>query len=367
MSEQPTTRTRPQVAQASDSGASHIPVLLSEVMHALGPVDGTCIVDATFGAGGYSRALLDAGARVIGFDRDPNAIAAAADLVEASNGRLQLVHAPFSQMEQRLADLGVTSVDGIVLDIGVSSMQLDQAERGFAFRFDGPLDMRMDQDGETAADIVNSWSEAELAELFFAYGEERRSRAIARLIVEVREDWPITTTRGLATLIEKLMPVRKRGPGPVIHPATRVFQALRIAVNDELGELASALFAAERLLVPGGHLAVVTFHSLEDRIVKRFLAHAAQTARGSRHQPDMPVAPARFDIVTRRPVVPGDAEMTANPRARSAKLRAGVRTDAAPSGDEATSLESLARLGAPVLRQRPQAPSSGRGSRHARP
>ncbi|MGD1888878.1 MAG: 16S rRNA (cytosine(1402)-N(4))-methyltransferase RsmH [Cohaesibacteraceae bacterium] len=351
---------------AGEGEAPHIPVLLPEVLQALGPLEGKLVVDGTFGAGGYSRALLDAGARVIGFDRDPNAIAAAADLIEASGGRLQLVQAPFSDMENGLAELGVKSVDGIVLDIGVSSMQLDRAERGFAFRFDGPLDMRMDQDGETAADIVNNWSEAELAELFFAYGEERRSRAIARLIVEVREEWPITTTRGLATLIEKLMPVRKRGPGPVIHPATRVFQALRIAVNDELGELASALFAAERLLHPGGRLAVVTFHSLEDRIVKRFFAHAAQTSRGSRHQPDMPVAPARFDVLTHRPVVPGDEEMAANPRARSAKLRAAQRTEANPSLDSEAGPDGRARLGVPLLKLRGQQSSKTRRARRAR-
>ena len=257
----------------------HVPVLLQEVIEIIAPLDGALVVDGTFGAGGYTRAFLEAGANVIAFDRDPNAIAGGQELLAAHGDALTLIEAPFSLMDDELVARGVGSVDAIVLDIGVSSMQLDEAHRGFAFRHDGPLDMRMDQEGPTAADIVNSWSETDLADLFFTYGEERRSRAIARFICEVREEWPIKTTRGLATLIEKLMPVRKRGPGPVIHPATRVFQALRIAVNDELGELVSALYGAEKLLKPGGRLAVVTFHSLEDRIVKRFIADAAKTSR----------------------------------------------------------------------------------------
>lgn len=346
-----------------DSGhlKRHVPVLLPEVMEAIAPLAGSLIVDATFGAGGYTRGFLNAGARVIGFDRDPDAIAAGQALVADFPDRLTLIEAPFSQLHDELAQRDIGPVDAVVLDIGVSSMQLDQAHRGFAFRLDGPLDMRMDQNGETAADIVNGWSEADLADLFYVYGEERRSRAIAKYIVDVRGEWPITTTRGLATLIEKLMPVRKRGPGPVIHPATRVFQALRIAVNDELGELVSALHGAEQMLKPGGRLAVVTFHSLEDRIVKRFFTEAGQTARGSRHLPDVDIASARFETLTRRPVVPGDDEMAVNPRARSAKLRAGKRTDVpAHSGFEETKQAAKA-LGLPLLKR-----SIARGGPYAR-
>ncbi|MEM6711069.1 MAG: 16S rRNA (cytosine(1402)-N(4))-methyltransferase RsmH [Pseudomonadota bacterium] len=324
------------LSQATGDGASspHIPVLLDEVLGTLGGLESITVIDCTFGAGGYSKAFLDAGATVIAFDRDPDAIQAGQVMASAYDGRLMLVEAAFSQMAEELEKLNIAAVDAVVMDIGVSSMQLDQAARGFAFRHDGPLDMRMEQSGPSAADIINSWSESDLAALFFAYGEERRSRAIARLICEVRGDWPIETTRGLATLIEKLMPMRgrRKGQGPVIHPATRVFQALRIAVNDELFELIAALHAAEGLLKPGGRLSVVTFHSLEDRIVKRFFASASHAARGSRHLPDVADGPARFDVLTRRPIVPGDDEMAANPRARSAKLRAGVRTlaDAQP-------------------------------------
>ncbi len=350
---------------ANDLHDRHIPVLLPEVIEAIAPLNDQLIVDGTFGAGGYTRAFLEAGARVLAFDRDPNAIAEGAELVAAFPDRLTLIEAPFSRLREELEDRGIGSVDAVVLDIGVSSMQLDEAHRGFAFRHDGPLDMRMDQNGPTAADIVNSWSESDLADLFFAYGEERRSRAIARLICEVRGEWPITTTRGLATLIEKLMPVRKRGPGPVIHPATRVFQALRIAVNDELGELVSALQAAEFVLAPGGRLAVVTFHSLEDRIVKRFFADAAQTSRGSRHMPEISLDPARFDAITRRPVVPCDEEMAVNPRARSAKLRAGRRT-AAPARAVMGIDETGARvLGLPLLKRGSARQSGARRAGHA--
>lgn len=344
----------------------HIPVLLPEVMDAASPLSGALVVDGTFGAGGYTRGFLDAGAKVIAFDRDPDAIAAGGSLVAGHGDALILVEAPFSLMAQELEARGVMAVDAVVLDIGVSSMQLDEAHRGFAFRHDGPLDMRMDQNGPSAADIVNGWSEGDLADLFYLYGEERRSRAIARLICEVRDEWPIKTTRGLATLIEKLMPVRKRGPGPVIHPATRVFQALRIAVNDELGELVGALYAAERLLKPGGRLVVVTFHSLEDRIVKRFFADAAATSRGSRHQPDVAVELARFEPTTRRPVVPGDAEMADNPRARSAKLRAARRTDAPPRDFESVDEAGARALGMPVLKRSGGPRQSKRRAGHAR-
>ena len=344
----------------------HIPVLLPEVMDAIAPLEGSLVVDGTFGAGGYTSRFLEAGARVVAFDRDPDAIAAGQALQERHGDALTLIEAPFSLMYEELEARSIGPVDAVVLDIGVSSMQLDQAHRGFAFRHDGPLDMRMDRNGPTAADIVNTWSEADLADLFFLYGEERRSRAIARFICEVREEWPIKTTRGLATLIEKLMPMRKRGPGPVIHPATRVFQALRIAVNDELGELVAALYAAERMLQPGGRLAVVTFHSLEDRIVKRFFADAGQGGRGSRHQPDMVVEPARFEPITRRPIVPGDDEMAANPRARSAKLRAARRTDVPSRAVDGASEGTLKALGLPLLKRSDGARTSGKGGRHAR-
>lgn len=339
----------------------HVPVLLPEVMEAIAPLGGSLIVDGTFGAGGYTRGFLDAGAQVIAFDRDPDAIAVGQALAAEFPDRLTLIEAPFSQLHDELSQRELGPVDAVVLDIGVSSMQLDQAHRGFAFRFEGPLDMRMDQSGQTAADIVNSWSEADLADLFYVYGEERRSRAIAKYIVDVRGEWPITTTRGLANLIEKLMPARKRGPGPVIHPATRVFQALRIAVNDELGELVAALHGAEQVLKSGGRLAVVTFHSLEDRIVKRFFTEAGETARGSRHLPDVNIASARFETLTRRPIVPGDGEMAINPRARSAKLRAGKRTDVpAHSGFEETRQAAKA-IGLPLLKR-----SAARGGSHAR-
>ncbi|MFK7791334.1 MAG: 16S rRNA (cytosine(1402)-N(4))-methyltransferase RsmH [Devosiaceae bacterium] len=343
----------------------HIPVLLPEVIRAAGPLDGALVVDGTFGAGGYTRGFLEQGARVIAFDRDPDAIAAGQALADEYKDRLTLVEAPFSLIQQELSARDIEAVDAVVLDIGVSSMQLDEAHRGFAFRHDGPLDMRMDKNGPTAADIVNSWPEADLADLFFLYGEERRSRAIARFICEVRGEWPIKTTRGLASLIEKLMPVRKRGPGPVIHPATRVFQALRIAVNDELGELVGALQGAEQVLAPDGRLVVVTFHSLEDRIVKRFLADAGQTSRGSRHQPDVTLEVARFEPITRRPVVPTDDEMAVNPRARSAKLRVAKRTDA-PARDMGMPDDRAAKaLGLPVLKRSGGSRYSKKGARHA--
>lgn len=349
------------IASGEDHQAGHVPVMLPEVMEAIGPLQGALIVDGTFGAGGYTRGFLEAGASVIAFDRDPDAIAAGQAMVADYGDRLTLIEAPFSQLHDELVRRELGPVDAVVLDIGVSSMQLDQAHRGFAFRLDGPLDMRMDQNGQTAADIVNNWSEADLADLFYVYGEEKRSRAIAKYIVDVRDEWPITTTRGLANLIEKLMPVRKRGPGPVIHPATRVFQALRIAVNDELGELVSALHGAEQVLKSGGRLAVVTFHSLEDRIVKRFFAEAGETVRGSRHLPDVSIASARFETLTRRPIVPGDDEMAVNPRARSAKLRAARRTDVpAHSGFEETKQAAKA-LGLPLLKR-----SVARGGSHAR-
>ncbi|MBV6656172.1 MAG: 16S rRNA (cytosine(1402)-N(4))-methyltransferase RsmH [Devosiaceae bacterium] len=361
----------------TETEASHVPVLLPEVLNALGPIDDQLVVDGTFGAGGYTKAFLEAGARVIGLDRDPTAIAAGEALVAQSAGSLVLKQVPFSQMLSALEDAGEETADAVVLDIGVSSMQLDQAERGFSFRHDGPLDMRMGEGALSAADIVNDWPEAALAELIYRYGEERRSRAIARLICEVRQEWRIETTRALANLIEKLLPHRRgKGGGPVIHPATRTFQALRIAVNDELGELVRALLAAQHVLAPGGRLVVVTFHSLEDRIVKRFMGPASAGAGGSRHLPQVDVTPAAFAPNTKRPVVPGDAELSANPRSRSAKLRAAVRTDAPAQGwpqSPSAWQDFMVSLGAPVLRQAPldmfvagpSAPEAKDGGQHA--
>lgn len=303
----------------------HIPVLLGEVLEALAPAQGDIIIDGTFGAGGYTKAILAAGASVVAIDRDPDAIAAGRDLEAQSGGRLRLVQAPFSTLDEH-----VERADGVVLDIGVSSMQLDQAERGFSFRFDGPLDMRMAQAGVSAADVVNSFKPGDLARIFGFLGEERHAGRIARMIEARREKKPFERTLELADAIETHI---GRAPKDKIHPATRVFQALRIYVNDELGELAKALFAAERALKPGGRLAVVTFHSLEDRIVKRFIADRADVATGSRHLPEAQARTATFRKAGGG-VTAGDAEVAANPRARSARLRAAIRTEApARAGD----------------------------------
>lgn len=332
---------------SADGGpARHVPVLLAEVLEALSPKAGEYFLDGTFGAGGYTRGILEAAdCRVIALDRDPNAIAAGQAMVAEFGGRLTLVETEFAQMQQAVA--GVFSgekgadpaLDGIVLDIGVSSMQLDEAERGFSFRFDGPLDMRMAGTGESAADIVNTGSEEEIADILYHYGEERLARVIARAIVHDRKETPFRTTRQLADLIGRI--VRSK-PGE-IHPATRSFQALRIAVNDELNELASALHAAERLLKPGGRLAIVSFHSLEDRIVKVFLATRSGRGGGSRHAPVQGVVKPTFRIEGKWPVVAGEAESFANPRARSAKLRAAIRLDA-PSLPLDPQVIELARL-----------------------
>jgi len=304
---------------------AHIPVLGREAVSFLAPRAGGTYVDLTFGAGGYSRAILDvSGTRVIGIDRDPTAVAGGQPLVDSSAGRLTLVEDRFSHLEQVCAAHGLEAVDGVVMDVGVSSMQLDQAARGFSFRLDGPLDMRMGQEGPNAADVIASASEAELADVIYIYGEERHSRKVARAITTTRKDAPITTTRQLADLVSRV--VRSK-PGD-IHPATRTFQALRIFVNEELDELGDALAAAERVLKPGGRLAVVSFHSLEDRIVKNFLAARAKTAGTSRHLPEVAQLAPSFDLLTRRPVVPAETELAANPRARSAKLRAAERTSA---------------------------------------
>ena len=315
-------------AGAAGGPSRHVPVLLEEVCHALEAARGGTFLDGTFGAGGYTRAILDANSqnKVIAVDRDPDAIASGAALVASARGRLSLVPGRFGDLDEIVEAQGVEHLDGVVLDIGVSSMQLDEAERGFSFRQNGPLDMRMERVGRSAADIVNEAPEAELADIFYHYGEERRARAVARAIIESRRREPFETTGQLADLVAGLI---RSEPG--FHPATRVFQAPRIAVNDELGELVRALHAAERVLAPGGRLVVVTFHSLEDRIVKQFFAsRAGRTPAGSRHLPSAAAAEPSFRLVAKGPVGPSDAEVARNPRARSAKLRAGERTEAAP-------------------------------------
>jgi 16S rRNA (cytosine1402-N4)-methyltransferase len=306
---------------------NHIPVLGREAVEMLKPREGGIYVDATFGAGGYSRAILDcAGTRVIGIDRDRSAISAGFDLVDRSDGRLTLVEDRFSNLAEVCTAAGIEGVDGVVMDVGVSSMQLDQADRGFSFRLDGPLDMRMGHEGPTAAEVIAKASEADLADIIYIFGEERHSRKVARAIVAARQQAPIATTRALADIVSKV--VRSK-PGE-IHAATRTFQGLRIFVNEELDELHLALAAAERVLEPGGRLVVVSFHSLEDRIVKNFLTERARAGGGSRHLPEVAQAVPSFGLLTKRPVTPGSEEVSANPRARSAKLRAAERT-AAPA------------------------------------
>jgi 16S rRNA (cytosine1402-N4)-methyltransferase len=304
-----------------------VPVLVDEVVAALAIVPGETHVDGTFGAGGYTRAMLGAGAgRVIGFDRDPSAIANGPSLVP--DPRLTLIHDRFGRMDDVLEERGLAPVDGVTLDIGVSSMQLDQAARGFSFREDGPLDMRMSQAGETAAEFLNGADEAEIARVIRDYGEEPRARSVARAIVAAR---PLARTGELAAIVRKAL---GHHPGMKTDPATRTFQAIRIHLNAELDELEQGLRAAERVLRPGGRLAVVTFHSLEDRIVKRFLRDRSGAApAGSRHRPDLAAGPAATFAAVAKPVGPGEAELLANPRARSARLRSAVRTNA-PSWQE---------------------------------
>jgi 16S rRNA (cytosine1402-N4)-methyltransferase len=316
------------IASENSAGSiRHIPVLGREAVAQLAARAGGVYLDATFGAGGYSRMLLEVeGTKVIAIDRDRTAIAGGFDLVDHSAGRLTLVEDRFSNLAEVCAAEGIAGLDGIVMDVGVSSMQLDEADRGFSFRLDGPLDMRMGQAGPTAADVVARASEADLANIIYIFGEERHSRGVARAIVAARKDAPITTTRALADIVAKV--VRSK-PGE-IHPATRTFQGLRIFVNAELDELHLALAAAERVLKPGGRLAVVSFHSLEDRIVKNFLVDRAKAGGGSRHLPELAQAAPSFALLTKRPVIAGDEEVAANPRARSAKLRAAERT-AAPA------------------------------------
>ncbi|TKT80156.1 16S rRNA (cytosine(1402)-N(4))-methyltransferase RsmH [Aquamicrobium sp. LC103] len=311
---------------AGGGPARHIPVLLREVVDALQPAEGQVFVDGTFGAGGYTRALLESGADVVSIDRDPDAIAGGQALAREFSGRLKLVHGPFSRLDEYVEG----TVDGVVLDIGVSSMQLDQAERGFSFRNDGPLDMRMAQAGPSAADVVNRFKAGDLARIFGFLGEERHAGRVARMIEKRRADKPFERTRDLAEAIEGAL---GRKPKDKIHPATRSFQGLRIYVNDELGELARALFAAERVLKPGGRLAVVTFHSLEDRIVKRFISDRSGKAGGSRHMPAVEAKAATFEKLG-GVVGPSAEEERENPRARSAKLRAALRTDAAPRAED---------------------------------
>ncbi|HVJ71180.1 MAG TPA: 16S rRNA (cytosine(1402)-N(4))-methyltransferase RsmH [Sphingomicrobium sp.] len=307
--------------------APHLPVLIQEVVAGLAVVPGETLVDGTFGAGGYARALLGAGAgRVIGFDRDPDAIANGPSLVPDSN--LTLINERFSQMDRVLADRGLLPVDGIALDIGVSSMQLDQADRGFSFMNDGPLDMRMSQSGQTAAEFLNHADEGEIARVLKEYGEEPRARAVARAIVAAR---PLTRTAELAAVVRRALGFRQ---GQKSDPATRTFQAIRIHLNAELDELEQGLKAAERSLRPGGRLAVVTFHSLEDRIVKRFLkTRSGDVPSGSRHRPMVAKGPDPTFEQVAKPVSPSEAELARNPRARSARLRTAVRTDA-PAWDQ---------------------------------
>ncbi|MDF0599738.1 16S rRNA (cytosine(1402)-N(4))-methyltransferase RsmH [Psychromarinibacter sp. C21-152] len=320
-------------ASASDP---HIPVLLRPLLEAVAPVEGRWL-DGTFGAGGYARGLLEAGAdHVTGVDRDPAVFEMAEGWAADYGDRLTLVEGTFGRL-----DAYDDALDGVVLDLGVSSMQIDRAERGFSFQKDGPLDMRMGDSGPTAADLVNEAPEAELADIIYNFGEERASRRIAKAIVKARAEKPIETTLELAKIVESQLPRQKPGQ---VHPATRTFQAIRIAVNDEFEELADGLEAAERALKPGGRLAVVTFHSLEDRMVKRFLQiRAGREGQGSRHAPPTEAETPRFELITRKAVGPDADEIAANPRARSARLRVARRTEAPAGAVDRT------RLGMPML------------------
>ena len=317
-------------AASAAAAAPHVPVLLDEVVEALAPAPGETHVDGTFGAGGYTKAILEKGAaRIFAFDRDPEAIQYGEALAATCGGRLTLVPERFSRMRQALRSHGVESVDGVTLDIGVSSMQLDQAERGFSFQADGPLDMRMGREGQSAADFLNRADEAEIADVIYHYGDEPKSRRIARAIVAAR---PIERTGQLADIVRRAVGHK---PGTKKDPATRTFQAIRIHVNEELAELEGGLAAAEQVLAPGGRLAVVTFHSLEDRIVKQFLkARSGALPASSRHLPARAQAgPAPTFEAVAKPVRARDAETSANPRARSATLRAARRTAAPPWAD----------------------------------
>jgi 16S rRNA (cytosine1402-N4)-methyltransferase len=321
----------------------HVPVLIEEALGFLAPAAGGIFIDGTFGAGGYTSAILAAGARVIAIDRDPDAIAGGLALQHASAGRLTLVEGRFSDLDQIARAHGHSRVDGVVLDVGVSSMQLDQAERGFSFRADGPLDMRMEREGVTAADVVNRMERGDLARVLAILGEEKKSRLVAAAIDRARSAGSIDTTAELAEIVSKAI----GRATDRIHPATRTFQALRIFVNRELDELAEALAAAERILATGGRLVVVSFHSLEDRIVKRFLAERSATQpSGSRHAPEAPLEPATFALLSRGAVATSEEEAEENPRARSAHLRAARRTGAAPRelDPESIGVPALPRL-----------------------
>ncbi|MGO4872865.1 MAG: 16S rRNA (cytosine(1402)-N(4))-methyltransferase RsmH [Roseiarcus sp.] len=334
-------------ARGADFGAAggparHIPVLRAEALEALNVRADGLYLDGTFGAGGYSRALIERGARVVAIDRDPDAIAAGQDLVAASHGRLTLVEGRFGDLDAIARRLGAAPLDGVVLDIGVSSMQFDEADRGFSLRQDAPLDMRMEGKGRSAADILREDDEQRIADILFHFGEERAARRIARAVVADRTSAPYVSTLQLAEMIARVAPAR---PGETTHPATRAFQALRIAVNDELGQLLRGLEAAESALRPGGRLVVVTFHSLEDRIVKQFLAR--RSGRGQAASRLLPGEPAlaapTFVVPSGQPILPDEAERAANPRARSAKLRFGERT-AAPARGKDEQIDALTRL-----------------------
>ena len=330
-------------APVAGGPSPHHPVLRSQAIATLSPRAGGTYLDGTFGAGGYSRAILEtSGARVIGLDCDPTAAAAAMAVSAEHPETFSFRQANFGGLDKIVDEFGLDPLDGVVLDIGVSSMQLDQAERGFSFRADGPLDMRMDREGPSAADLVNTADETTLANILYRYGEERESRRIARAIVADRVETPFLRTKQLAELVARIVRSSPKG----VHPATKTFQALRIAVNDELGELLSGLAASERVLASNGVLAVVTFHSLEDRIVKRFLSrNAGRGGSGSRHLPESTDRRTpSFILPAGQPVVPTTAEVESNPRARSAKLRFGIRTSAPPLGLD-SELRALADAG----------------------
>jgi len=320
--------------------ARHIPVLGPPAVELLKVHAGGVYIDGTFGAGGHTAAILATpGAQVIGIDRDRDAVTVGFDLVEQSEDRLTLVEDRFSRLDEIAREFGHTSVEGVLLDLGVSSMQLDEAARGFSFRRDGPLDMRMGSEGPSAADVVATASPKDLAAIIATLGEERHARAVARAIVAARDKNPIRTTGELADIVKRVV----RGPRD-IHPATRTFQALRMFVNEELSELSEALAAAERVLAPGGRLVVIAFHSLEDRLVKTFLSDRSKPPRGSRHQPEVAAPAPSFRLLTAWPLIPDSAEVAANPRARSSKLRAAERT-AAPPLDRMPPLPRLPSLG----------------------
>ncbi|WP_319532221.1 16S rRNA (cytosine(1402)-N(4))-methyltransferase RsmH [uncultured Cohaesibacter sp.] len=328
--------TDPATMTGADESVRHIPVLLDEVIEALEPQEGQWVLDGTFGFGGYSSAILDKGANVLGVDRDPLAAERAAELKEIYGGRLRFVAGCFGELAEIAEGEGLSPLDAVVLDIGVSSMQLDEAERGFSFMNDGPLDMRMSQSGPTAADVVNSYEETELVRIFRELGEEKLARRIAGAIAARRKQATFETTLDLARVIEKCV---GRKPQQKIHPATRVFQALRIFVNGELDELVDGLVAAENSLKPGGRLVVVTFHSLEDRIVKRFFQERSKThSGGSRYMPELDLEAPSFEMIVKGGTGPSDGELARNPRARSAKMRAGVRTEAASHSLDARGL-----------------------------